>query len=104
MRKRCPHTHRLLLHEPRVASDSPTPGAVACHYRTPTSRDALTGFGRRTIRFDIHFLIFQTAPQPLDENVVQKSSFAVHADPHALARKLVHERGAGKLHALIGVE
>src|ERR1700722_2316301 len=27
-----------------------------------------------------------------------------HADPHALARKLVQERGAGKLDALIGVE
>jgi hypothetical protein len=43
-------------------------------------------------------------PQPLDENIVQKSPFAVHADPHALTRKLVQERGAGKLHTLIGQE
>jgi hypothetical protein len=48
--------------------------------------------------------IFQAAPQPLDEDVVQKSPFAVHADPHASVRKLVQERGAGELHALIGVE
>ena len=66
--------------------------------------DTLTGFGHRTIRFDIHLLVFQAAPQPLDKNVVQKSPFAVHADPHALARKPVQERGAGKPHALIGVE
>jgi len=66
--------------------------------------DTLTGFSHRTIRFDIHLLIFQAAPQPLNENVVQKSPFAVHADPYVLARKPVQERGAGKLHALIGVE
>src|ERR1700692_3665031 len=66
--------------------------------------DALTRFGHRTIRFDVHLLIFQAAPQPLDEDVVQKSSLSVHADPNTLAGKLVQERGAGKLHALIGVE
>src|ERR1700676_3646339 len=66
--------------------------------------DALTRFGDRTIRLDIHLLIFQTAPQPLNENVVQKSPFAVHADPHALARELAQKRSAGELYALIGVE
>src|SRR3984893_10924893 len=66
--------------------------------------DTLTGFGHGTIRFDVHLFIFQAAPQPLDEDVVEKSPFAVHADPHTLARKLVQERGTGKLHALIGVE
>src|SRR6185437_11552169 len=66
--------------------------------------DTLTGFGHRTVRLDIHLLIFQAAPQPLDEDVVQKSPFTIHADPNAVVRDLVEERRAGKLHALIGVE
>src|SRR5271157_1405307 len=66
--------------------------------------DAPARLQHRAIRLDEHFLIFQAAPQPLDEDVVQKTPFAVHADPHARGLKFIQERGAGKLHALIGVE
>src|ERR1700675_3422229 len=34
--------------------------------------------------FQIHLLIFDAAPQPLDEHVVPPSPFAVHADCNAV--------------------
>src|SRR5277367_3335060 len=66
--------------------------------------DAPARLQHRAIRLDEHFLIFQTAPQPLDEDVVQKPPFAVHADPDAGGLKFIQKRGAGKLYTLIGVE
>src|SRR3974390_381417 len=86
----CPIAQRLvrplLIVEPQPATDTPT------------------RFGHRTIRLDVHLLIFQAAPQPLDEDVVQKSAFPVHADPDALARKRIQKCSAGELHTLIVFE
>jgi hypothetical protein len=42
--------------------------------------------------------------QSLNEAVVQKPPFAIHADPHTLGLQLGQERCAGELHALVGVE
>src|ERR1035437_8403887 len=60
--------------------------------------------GHRTLRFDIHLYMFQTSPQPLDEDIVQIPPLAIHADLNAPGRQLIEERGAGELPALIGVE
>ena len=39
--------------------------------------DTQTCFARRAIRLDENFLVLQAAPQPLNEDVVQKPAFAV---------------------------
>ena len=66
--------------------------------------DAPARLDHRAIGFDEHLLIFQTAPQPLDKDVVQKPPFAVHADPDARRLEFIQERRTGELHTLIGVE
>src|SRR5271166_5562745 len=66
--------------------------------------DAAASLFDRGVGLDEHLLIFQAAPQPLDEDVVEKLAFAVHADAHTAGRQLVDESRAGKLYALIGVE
>ena len=44
------------------------------------SLDACPGFHHRLIGFEIDFLILQTAPQPLDEDIVRPAAFSIHAD------------------------
>src|ERR1700760_5038110 len=66
--------------------------------------NALARLCNRAIGFDEHVLVLQAAPQPLDEDVVQESPLAVHADPDAVAFQLVEKPGTRKLNALIGVE
>src|ERR1700722_5249136 len=56
------------------------------------------------VGFQIHLLVFDAAPQPLDEHVVPPSAFAVHADRDAVAGKQARERRTGKLRTLVGVE
>src|SRR5271168_5643352 len=46
MRKRCPHTHRLSRHKPRVAFDSPVFGVAASHCRTSTGPQCPDGLRR----------------------------------------------------------
>src|SRR5438874_1086351 len=52
----------------------------------------------------IHLLVFYTAPQPLDKDVVAPSSFAVHADRNAVVDEHAGERRAGELRTLIRVK
>ena len=52
----------------------------------------------------IHVLIFNAAPQPLDEHVVPAKRSAVHADGDPVFDQHAGERRAGELAALIGVE
>src|ERR1700744_141543 len=66
--------------------------------------NAATRLSDRTIRFDEHLLVFQAAPQPFDEDVVQEPPLAVHADPYPARFQLTQKSRAGELHALIGVE
>jgi hypothetical protein len=53
--------------------------------------DAQTSFTRRAVRLDENFLVLQTAPQPLNEDVVQKPAFTIHADPDTLGFQLGQE-------------
>ena len=46
--------------------------------------DPSFGFGRILISFQIDFFVFQTAPHPFDEDIVDPSALAVHADPDYL--------------------
>jgi hypothetical protein len=48
-------------------------------------------------------LIFQTAPQPLDQDVVQPAPAAVHADPHPSSFQLIGKRRASELCTLAGI-
>src|SRR3979411_2710940 len=52
----------------------------------------------------IHLLVFDAAPQPLDEHVVPPGAFAVHADGDAVAGEQAGEGRAGELRALVRVE
>ena len=48
--------------------------------------DASARLRDRSVGLDEHLLVFQAAPQPLYEDVVEKPALAVHADRHALRR------------------
>ena len=37
------------------------------------------------VRMEIHILVFDAAPEPLDEHVVDPAALAVHADGHRVA-------------------
>src|SRR5213078_5401444 len=52
----------------------------------------------------INLLVFDAAPQPLDEHVVAPSAFAIHADRDAVAGEDAGEGRPGELAALVGVE
>src|SRR5229473_3506460 len=52
----------------------------------------------------IHLLVFDAAPQALDEHVVPPSPFTVHADRNAVAGEHAGEGRARELAALIRVE
>ena len=46
--------------------------------------DAATGLRHPRILSQVHLLVFQRAPQPLDEDIVQAAPAAIHADGHAV--------------------
>src|SRR5260370_9253722 len=52
----------------------------------------------------IYLLVFDAAPQPLDEHVVPPCSFAIHADRDAVAGERAGEGRAGELRALVGIK
>src|ERR1700686_4231250 len=52
----------------------------------------------------IHLLVFDAAPQSLDEHVIPPSPFTVHADGDGVAGEHAGECRAGELRALVGVE
>ena len=52
----------------------------------------------------VHLLVLDRAPQPLDEHVVSPAALAVHRDADAVAHQQAGEGRACKLTALIGVE
>src|SRR5882762_6718756 len=52
----------------------------------------------------MHFLVFDRAPQPFDENIVHETTASVHRNRDARSLEPAGEGGAGELRALIGVE
>src|SRR5215468_3055764 len=65
-----------------------------------------SGFGLVAIRItlEIDVLVFERAPQPLDEHVVHPAPATVHRDPDAGGGQRAGEGGAGELAALVGIE
>lgn len=56
--------------------------------------------------FGVHLLVFEGAPQALDENVVQSPTLSVHADADAnvMVVEDLDKGGAGELTALIDIQ
>src|SRR5436853_5123277 len=63
--------------------------------------DAGLGLGDTGIGVEVDLLVFEAAPQPLDEDVVH---VAAHADGDRVALQGVGEIVAGELAALVGIE
>jgi len=59
--------------------------------------DAGLGLGDTGIGVEVDLLVFQAAPQPLDEDVVHVAALAIHADGDRVALQGVGEIVAGEL-------
>ena len=66
--------------------------------------DARPSFPHRCVIFQVHLLIFERPPQPLDENVVHTASTPIHTDRDFSGLQLAGEFLAGELRALIAVK
>src|SRR5215471_16739700 len=66
--------------------------------------DADLGLGDTGIGVEVDFLVFEAAPQPLDEDVVHVAALAIPADGDRVALQGVGEIVAGELAALVGIE
>src|SRR3954470_13330919 len=62
------------------------------------------GVADAVVGSQIHLLVFDAAPQALDEHVVPPSSFAVHADRNAVVGEHGREGRACELRTLVGIE
>ena len=58
------------------------------------------GFGDAGVGPEIDFLVFDRAPQPLDEDVVAPGALAVHADGDARVLERLDDVDRGELAAL----
>src|SRR5205823_7405677 len=66
--------------------------------------DRMSRLADRFVGSQIDLLVFDAAPQPLDEHVVSPCTLAVHADGDAVAGEQAGEGRTGELRALISVE
>src|SRR6201989_79508 len=66
--------------------------------------NASLGFGHSRISVEVDLLVFETAPQPLDEDVVHAPALAVHADRDAIPLQGAGKIVTGELAALVGIE
>ena len=64
----------------------------------------LSGLAAAREGMQIDALVFERAPQPFDENVVEEPATAIHRDRHAGLSQALRPRPRGELAALIGVE
>ena len=63
-----------------------------------------SGIGEGIVRPQLDLLIFDAAPQALDEHIVEPAALAVHADTNAGVLESDGEGAAGELAARVGVE
>src|SRR6516162_2551628 len=66
--------------------------------------DADLGPGDTGTGVEVDLLVFEAAPQPLDEDVVHVAALAIPADGDRVALQGVGEIVAGELAALVGIE
>src|SRR5665811_2107497 len=62
------------------------------------------GLGNALVSFQVHLLVFDAPPEPLDEDVIHPTAPSVHADPDAVGAQQPCEARRGELRALVGVE
>src|SRR5438034_206221 len=62
------------------------------------------GLGYVVVSPQIHLLVFDAAPEPLDKDIIPPSPFAVHADGDVVVDQHAGEGLARELRALIRVE
>src|SRR5262249_54311901 len=72
--------------------------------KTEPGADAGLGLGDTGIGVEVDLLVFQAAPQPLDEDFALVAALAIHADGDRMALQGVGEIVAGELAALVGIE
>ena len=72
--------------------------------KVQVAADRSPGFGYAVVSPQIHLLVFDAAPQALDEHVVPPSPFTVHADRNAVGGEHVGEGRASELRTLVGIE
>ena len=58
----------------------------------------------RRVFLEIDFFIFDTAPQPFDEDIVETPTPAIHADPDVGVLQATGESQRRELGALVGIE
>ena len=68
------------------------------------ARQSLLRGAEGLVGVQIHFLVFDALPQPLDKHVVAPTTFPVHTDLDAVVFQHPREFLAGELTPLIGVE
>lgn len=56
------------------------------------------------LTFQVHVFMFNIAPEPLDKNVVESSSPAIHTDNDTFPLQYAGEGIAGELGPLIAIE
>jgi hypothetical protein len=56
-----------------------------CVVEVEPRANAGLGLGHRRIGLEVDLLVFQAAPQPLDEDVVHAPALAIHADRDPVA-------------------
>src|SRR4249920_646743 len=75
-----------------------------CVVEVEGTADRSAGFADAVIGPQIHLLVFDAAPQPLDEDVVPPSPLTVHADRNAVVGEHAGKSRARELRTLVGVE
>jgi hypothetical protein len=61
-------------------------------------------FRNTLIVFEIHLLIFNAAPEALNEDIIQRASTAIPTDADVACQQALREFGTGELHALVTIE
>src|SRR5450756_2292363 len=77
-----------------------SPGVV----EVQVAADRSAGLADAVVGVEIHLLIFDAAPKPLDEDIIPPGPFAVHADCNVVVGKHTGEGRARELRTLIRVE
>ena len=72
--------------------------------RSEIAADRSAGLGHAVVGSEIHLLVFDAAPQSLNEDVVVPRALPVHADRDAILDQHANERHARELRALAYVE
>ena len=58
----------------------------------------------RSVLLDVDILVLDRAPEPLNEDVIEDPTAAIHADTNACHRQLAGEITRSELNALVSVE